>query len=854
MEIVLDGNDWEVDYFITNEEYLGWKQNGRHIHRMLMDNAGSSGFITPGAGYAGAMRGTVPGCERTVLRENGKIDDPYVGRNLDTTRWVEDFCWGFRKRFRVPPDWKECRQVMLTFAGIDYEADFFLNGCHLGFHRGMFTAAKFDITGKVDFNADNLLAVIFRPMPKASPNHRSDTPAAFAEYHRMQMSYGWDWSRSCAAAGIWDSVRIHGYGAVKLNDLFVHYTGEHIDIELELTAFEKTVAPLELSLRPMNFKGTCFEYTESAELAHGANRLKFSYPADRLERWQPNGCGKQNLYELTIQIGGLSYRRRIGFKTVRMTRNPDSPEGANDLTFEINGKALFVKGLNYVPADLMISQAKPEHYERLVRLAAEAGFNLFRIWGGGIVEKEIFYDCCDRYGILVWQEFMHACSSYRKDPEYLAFKRGEGEEIVRKLRNHVSLALFCGGNELLYYGEFADSPLLLQYGEIVRAFAPHLPYHVSSPDKSRPGERDHGPWSFREHEFYNHHFRQLCSEIGCGSFPEQESVSRFIPADEPFPSGQSWNYHFLYRSGGHDVHWPLAFFKAETLEEHCQTLMYAQADACGYVMEHYRRNFPRSSGCILWQYNEPWPTFAFSIVDYYGLPKMAYYRLRQANQPLCLSLCDRSFCCQDGMFEADLYIINDHDTPKLELEAVGMDLDGQVRFHEQAAGHYATGSTFVKSLRCALPTPLNGGLFTVFLKIRDRNKTLFRGERCYGVPDYGALFKLPPVELDCTVKVKAVGMREYAAEVSLCNEGSHVAPGIRFSFADIPHERVYWHDNYIVLAPGETRRVTARISGEMPSVLVCRGWNCRTMEIAVSPEIKGGNIKNIDFLPIHNYS
>ncbi len=856
MKIILDGNDWEVDYFIGTEEYLGWKQCGRQIHRMLMDNGTSSGFVTPDAEYAGAMRGTVPGCERTVLWENGRINDPYMGRNLDSTRWVEDYCWGFRKRFRLNGNWKDCRQLMLSFAGIDYEADFFLNGHYLGYHQGMFAKAEFDITDKVDCESENLLAVIFRPVPKASPNQnrRDNTPAEFAEYHRMQMSYGWDWSRACSTAGIWDSVCISGYHEAKLKDCFVQHSDNCISLELELMAFEHTTLPLEISFAPANFKGAKFEFRETAELQPGDNRMFLKYQADHLERWYPNGHGPQNLYILTINMDGKDYRRQVGFKEIRMLRNPGSPEGANNLTFEINGKAIFAKGLNYVPPDLMMSQCKPEHYERLVRLAAEAGFNLFRIWGGGLVEKDAFYDCCDRHGILVWQEFMHACSSYRKDPEYLAFKRREGEEIVRKLRNHVSLSLFCGGNEVLYYGEIPDSPLLLQYRDIVNKLAPHLPYHVSSPDRSRPGERDHGPWNFQEHEFYNRHFRQLCSEIGCSGFPEMDSITRFIPSGEKFPLGQSWNYHFLFRSGNHDIARPLQYFEAETLQEHCQALMYAQADACGYIMEHYRRNYPRSSGCFIWQYNESWPTFAFSIVDYYSLPKMAYYRLCQANRPVALTLKDNSFSCKDGVFEADLYIVNDDHTPELELEVSGIDLNGRLCFSEKITGCYKTGSTLVKSLACVLPEPLPGKLLTVFLKISDRGNIIFAAERFYGVPDYKELFKLPQAKLKCSVKLDTARKQEHTAEIQIKNPGPHPALGVRLEFTGVPYQKVYWLDNYVAVAPGGTRTVTARITGgKKPLALRCRGWNTEAQEFPLSPKNPVLSETNIDILPTNNY-
>ena len=304
---------------------------------------------------------------------------------------------------------------------------------------------------------------------------------------------------------------------------------------------------------------------------------------------------KQRLYRLTLTLVVKSTNKdgRISYLADGV-RNLNSPDRAYNQTFTFNDVPVFARGVNWVPADLMHCRSGAAEYERLVRLAAEAGINLFRIWGGGIVEKEEFYDACDRYGIIVWQEFMHSCSSYRKDAEFLAFKKREGEAILRKTRNHVSVSLFCGGNEVQYYGEIPDSPLFIQYRELVQKLAPDRPFRTSCPDLSVPGERNHGPWHFMAHAKINHHDRLLASELGCNGFPELESIKRFIPEhDLDNPESSELEVSLCdslpaIRIGGCRCSILKRMIPGVAPRRRCLP----QSDIVGYWMNHCRRKIP----------------------------------------------------------------------------------------------------------------------------------------------------------------------------------------------------------------------------------------------------------------------
>ena len=659
MRLYLDGPNWEAEYFISGEKEEAWRSNGRYIDQLFMDSAVSAGFCDGTA--PATLHGRIPGCDRTMLLENGIIDEPYMGRNLEHSRWSERYSWGFRTRFNLPSEMQSAKHLTLVLRGIDYSAEIYLNGKRLASHTGAFIPVKLDITDAVVRDRENLLALVFAPLPQAMPSHKSAEPAEFAYYHRSQMSWGWDWMRAMVTTGIPDHVWVESNNDIAIEDVFFRTKGTHVTLRVEASATHSVEFPLDISLAPENHTGSSLLKAWKCSLASGSNIITQEFDFPEASFWYPNNYGEQPLYTLKLTLGDAEYTHLVGFRDITMHRNPDSPEDAYNQTFVVNGKAVFARGLNWVPLNLMPGRTDGCSYDDLVRLAAEAGFNLMRIWGGGVIEPDEFYQCCDRYGIMVWQEFMHSCSNYPDDDAYLAFKRTEGEAILKRLRNHVSLSLICGGNEMQYYGLKADCRLLKQYGELAHELTPDLAYHLSCPDLSRNGERNHGPWSVQTHKFYNEHFRLLASEVGCSGMTQLESIRQFIPSVEiaAFPHGQSWKYHFFMTSGQHDIKRQLEPFAAGNLAETIQASMLRQADVLRYFMSHYRALFPRATGCFIWQYNEPWPTFAYSIVDYYGRPKMAYYTLKRANAPTLLMVEDEDIVIPDRQYAGKILLVSD---------------------------------------------------------------------------------------------------------------------------------------------------------------------------------------------------
>ena len=821
MKLYLDGPAWEADYFISNEKDAAWRANGRYIDQMFMDSAVSAGFCDGTA--PATLRGRVPGCDRTMLLENGIIDEPYMGRNLEHSRWSERYSWGFRTRFTLPSEMAQAKRLTLVLRGIDYSAEIYLNGQHIASHTGAFIPVKLDITDAVARNGENLLALVFAPLPQAMPSHKSSEPAEFAYYHRSQMSWGWDWMRAMVTTGITDHVWVESNNDIAIEDLFFRTKGTHVTLRVEAAADHDGEFPLAVSLAPENHKGRPFAATFKCSLAAGNNVITQEFDFPEASFWYPNGYGAQPLYTLKVTLGDAEYTHLVGFRDITMRRNPDSPEDAYDQTFVVNGKAIFARGLNWVPLNLMPGRTDGCSYETLVRLAAEAGFNLMRIWGGGVIEPDEFYQCCDRYGIMVWQEFMHSCSNYPDDDAYLAVKRTEGEAILKRLRNHVSLSLICGGNEMQYYGLKADCRLLKQYGELAHELTPDLAYHLSCPDLSRNGERNHGPWSVQTHKTYNEHFRLLASEVGCSGMTQLESIRQFIPPSEiaAFPHGQSWKYHFFMTSGQHDIKRQLEPFAVKDLAETIQASMLRQADVLRYFMSHYRALFPRATGCFIWQYNEPWPTFAYSIVDYYARPKMAYYTLKRANAPALLMVEDEDIVVPDGQYAGKILLVADAPQKALTASVRIMDMRGKIYFEGVYPHAETEGTTELASFKCDCHDAAGGMLLLVLTLTDSDGKTIWLDEQLRGIPDFKQAFTLP----QCDVNVETKLLEGNRVAVSLASRNEWAALNIRLTAPDKAPTEQSWLDNFISLAPGSIREIVLHYTGDAPSTIAISGWN-----------------------------
>ncbi len=633
---------------------------------------------------------TVPGEVRLDLLRAGRLkDDPFYGCNNDASRWVEEQDWWYWREFDL--ELQPGQRAWLMLHGADYFSWTYLNGELLGEHEGMFSRQIYDITQRL--RGRNRLAVRFLA-PARFPRKRSTRWEKFLnrweqrfldvacdpdrrDALKCQMSYGWDFAPELRTIGLWDDVELAVTGDVTLFDVQVRARLAQglarLMISFDADAVTAGPVTFSLSLAGQTFESDPVTLSFQAILPAGRSRQtgEIDLPDPRL--WFPWDHGEPNLYTLTVeaQREGRALDRvaeSVGLREITLKRNPGSPPGAVDWTFVVNGQPVYLRGANWVPADAFPARVTGADYGAWLDLARRANLNVLRVWGGGLREKKAFYDLCDRLGLLLWQEFPLACAfitHYPRSAGYLELVEAETREIVRQVRNHPSVMLWCGGNE---FNPKTNHPVVEVMRRVVLAEDGTRPFQPVSP---ACGDRHNWHiWHlYRPPEEYQEDKAQVMSEFGLQSPPALESLKRFIPSDELWPPGPSWKYHRAQRAKLEHYAAPLPSFDA--LGEFVSASQRAQARGIQIAVEHARRRKYATSGFLVWQLNSPWPGIDWAVVDYYRVPKLAYERLKQAAHPLLVSLdyALRRYSPGD-VLTADVWVINDwaRDFPGCRVE------------------------------------------------------------------------------------------------------------------------------------------------------------------------------------------
>jgi beta-mannosidase len=415
-------------------------------------------------------------------------------------------------------------------------------------------------------------------------------------------------------------------------------------------------------------------------LPAGASTHGFSLRVVSPRLWWPNGEGEQALYELRVGVqGGQEARRRVGFRELRVIAGED--EIGRSMKFEVNGREIFAKGANWIPADSLPSRRSRERIAGLLRSAQAAHMNALRVWGGGRYESDDFYELCDELGILVWQDCMFSCALYPSSPAFLANVEAETEAQVKRLRSHPCLALWCGNNEALgaitWYEESKKSPAryLIDYdrltegvlGRVIRELDPDRVFWPSSPSAG-PGDfsdnwhsdarGDMHFWSvWHEGKPFSEYLNvepRFCSEFGFQSFPSYHTVASFAPEGERNVSSPAMEAHQRHPRGNSlIVETMLRYFRMPSgFRETLYLSQVQQALAIKTAVEFWRTRRPRCMGSLYWQLNDVWPVSSWSSLEYDGGWKLLHFEAARFYDPLLLAL-----VLKDGAIEA--YAVND---------------------------------------------------------------------------------------------------------------------------------------------------------------------------------------------------
>ncbi len=592
---------------------------------------------------SGWIPATVPGDVRVDLLNISKIPNPFLGKNNEASQWVDDYDWWYRREISLEPATASDIRTFLVMDGVDYQCSVYWNENALGKHVGMFSKQIYELTALLS-HSNNLLRVRLsgggqlprlklkrresawqkiagRVLPHAK--HAGEFPERYASV-KCQMSYGWDFAPRLLTCGIWNTAWIVQTRGILIRGVWIQGVPDgRVLVRLEVDGELNRKAQVRFRVRGKNF---------------AADPQSFEYPfqIDKPHVWNPWDRGAPNLYELDIRIedarGVLdACTETFGLRTIDLAQNPGTLTDSAPWTFTLNGQPEFVRGANWVPADAIPARVNQKGYTELVEMVRDANINLLRVWGGGLAEKRAFYDLCDELGILVWQEFPFAGAGvdyYPADATYLEMVEQETAAIVRSLRNHPSIVLWCGGNEFI---PRVNQKLV----DILRnAAATHdgsRPFKPASPsqDESHNWRVWHGLANTRD---YSRDPALFFGEFGLQAPPSVETLERFLPKDSVFPANEWWEYHNAETKKLVRYASPILEGKGiaePTVAEFVAASQEAQLRGLQIAIEHARRNKPRMSGCVVWQFNEPWYSICWSLVDYGRIPKAAYWKVKE---------------------------------------------------------------------------------------------------------------------------------------------------------------------------------------------------------------------------------
>lgn len=672
---------------------------------------------------------TVPGVVHTDLMANDIIEDPFYRLNERGVQWVDKEDWEYATTFTADKDVmsKEC--IELVFEGLDTYADVYLNDKLILKADNMFRRWRVDVKPHLRAG-ENRLRVYFHSvvkidMPKweALPfqyyrwNDQSENGGLLkrkisvfcrkAGYH-----YGWDWGPRLVTSGIWRPVYLEAWNSLRISDIFYNQKSvtakrADIDVEFEILSQESATA----QLRVIDEQSGKVLAKGVTTLKAGENRAIVPMSIAKPKLWWTNGLGEPHRYgfRTEVEIGGKvvdSKHHDIAVRSLKVVREND--EFGRSFYFELNGKRVFAKGANYIPCDSFLTRVSQTTYEQTIADAVAVNMNMLRVWGGGIYENDIFYELCEKNGIMVWQDFMFACALYPVEGEFAENIRLEAIDNIKRLRNYGCIALWCGNNEcydtlMACHRSYTKKGIDMKYYDLQKAqfdyqyydllpkvcaeYDPSRYYHPMSPwtakDVSAAKEAHMGDlhywkvWgSSQDIDNYNIVRSRFFSEYGFQSFPIFESVKLYAPEqrDHQLQSEVMMSHQRGGSKANKRINKYLEdnYWQAKNFPEFCYMTQVLQGDAIKLAVEAHRRDMPFCQGSLFWQHNDCWPVASWASRDYYGRWKAQHYFARHFFDKYMVTAYPR-----DGRLK--VFVVSDSQTAQTgELNIRIVTLDGEV--------------------------------------------------------------------------------------------------------------------------------------------------------------------------------
>ena len=627
---------------------------------------------------------TVPGNIYSDLIDNKLIEDPFIGVNETKVQWVADSTWVYQTHFDVSSSTLNKDHLQLHFEGLDTYANVYLNDSLILSSNNAFRNYKIPV--KKLISSRNTLAVHFAPTHYAEEIEKNKLDYTLPEGNRVftrkaQFQYGWDWGPKLNTMGIWKEVSLQAWDDSRIENVYLR-KDSYTEKEARFTAIITLTSPPKESTSVQVFAdGQDF----SLQIPTGKQTNQFEIPITIEDPifWWPHNLGTPHLYEVEVQLVQDGIVRDVvivnhGVRNVSLIAEED--EHGQSFYFNINGIPVYMKGANYIPQHSLQNRVTDAHYENLLQDVVDANMNMLRVWGGGIYENDVFYDLCDKKGILVWQDFMYACAMYPGDEAFLENAKQEAEDQLVRLRNHPSIVLWCGNNENnegWHNWGWQDGKTQAQkdkiWGDYLKLFDSILPaevakhtqldYWESSPKYGRGNpkyqfEGDAHDWWVWHDGYPFEHFEdfvpRFMSEFGFQSFPSMDAMKFINHSKEIQIDTDGMKSHQKHHRGYEliDLYMERDYKVPENDEDYVYVSQLVQAHGMRMGIEAHRRAKPYNMGTLYWQLNDCWPGISWSSIDHFGNWKALHYEAKEAFENILISF------KREGN-HVNVYIIND---------------------------------------------------------------------------------------------------------------------------------------------------------------------------------------------------
>lgn len=628
---------------------------------------------------------SVPGNIFTDLLDHKLIEDPFILNNEEKVQWVSDEFWVYRSDFSVDSKQLSKKHQQLTFEGLDTYANVYLNDTLILEARNAFRTYKVDVANYlIDKNE---LKVEFTPTREFEESEKEKLDYELPEGNRVftrkaQFQYGWDWGPVLNTAGIWKDISLQSWDDLIIEDVFIAQgmiteTDANLYAEVTITSDQEKEVTLIAKTGELIFE-------QKIQLSKGTYDYTLPISIKKPKLWWPHNLGDPHLYDFSVQVLDKEiildeHNIKHGIRTVQLFAQRDSI--GQEFYFKVNNVPVFMKGANYIPQNSFQNKVSDQHYENLLNDVVASNMNMLRVWGGGIYENDIFYDLCDEKGILIWQDFMFACAMYPGDEDFLQNVQQEAFDQVIRLRNHPSIALWCGNNENSeawhrwgWQTGKTEAQKKEIWGNYLKVFDSILPYTVdrltdvnyweSSPKYGRGNPKyktegdAHDWWIWHDakpFEDLEKNVPRFMSEFGFQAFPSIEAINYINQLDTLNIQTEALKSHQKHSRGFQliDEYMKRDYPDAHNDFDYVYLNQVNQAKGITLGIEAHRRARPYNMGTLYWQLNDCWPVISWSSIDYFGNWKALQYHAKKSFENLLISP-----SLKDN--KASIYIVNDH--------------------------------------------------------------------------------------------------------------------------------------------------------------------------------------------------